>query len=576
MKHWRLRIILFLIFCFAAIIIGRLFYLQIFNHKFYQSQALGQQAGFKEIKGSRGEIFSENSKESRGNSGSNQINPVRNFVSNGVKSLAINEKRWQIFAIPKKIKDKNSFADTLSEVIKETKDSILSKLEKSDSYIIIKKDLLTQDVDIIKKLKLEGLYLESIPFRYYPEAGFASQIIGFLGGDSMGQYGIEGYYDDVLKGKAGIKEEKRGFDLINSEDISYLNGSDLYLTIDYNIQFQAELLLQEAKKDIDIESGQIIVLKPDSGRILALANFPSFDLNKYSKENNLDIFQDSSIQKIFEPGSIFKPFTMAMALNEGKVSPNTKFKDTGFVKIGPDTVYNFDHKIYNEQDMSGILEKSINTGAVFLSRLLPHQTFLDYIDSFGFNNKTGVDLQGEVNSKNEILRNGSDFGFATASFGQGIEMTPLQLARAFCAFANGGRIVKPYIVEKIVQGQKEEEKNIQPEILDPVISQKTVSEVTAMLINVVDRGFGKGAKINGYYLAGKTGTAQVPLKDKRGYDPDKTIQSFVGFGPALKPQFLILVKLDDPKVPQSSLSATPIFKKLSQYIIDYWQIPPDY
>ena len=563
MKSWRLSLVLFFIFCFAAIIIGRLFYLQILNHKFYQSQALGQQAGFKEVKGSRGEIFSQNSKESLGS-----------FSSGAIKSLAINEEKWQIFAAPKQIKDKDSFADVLGKSIQEPKESITAALEKSDSYAVIKKDLSVQDIEKIKKLKLEGLYSEVVTSRYYPESGFASQVIGFLGGDGSGQYGIEGYYDNVLSGKTGIKEEKRGFDIVNSEDLSYLDGSDLYLTLDYNIQFQAELLLKEAKHSIDIDSGQIIVLKPDSGRILAMANFPSFDSNKYYKEHNLDIFQNATIQKIFEPGSVFKPFTMATALNESKVSPDTKFQDTGFVKIGPDTVYNFDHKKYDTQDMSGILEKSINTGAVFLSQHIGRQTFLEYINNFGFNDKTSVDLQGEVNSKNEILRTGSDFGFATAAFGQGIEMTPLELARAFCVFANGGRMVKPYVVEKIVHGQEEE--NIAPKVSSPVISQKTVSEVTKMLINVVERGFGSGAKIPGYYLAGKTGTAQIPLKGKRGYETDKTIQSFIGFAPALKPQFLILVKLDNPKVPQSSLSAAPIFKKLSQYIIDYWQIPPDY
>lgn len=548
----------------AAVITSRLIYLQVINYKFYQSQALGQQAGFQEVKGSRGEVFLKNSEGGRGS-----------FGSGDVKSLAINQDKWIVAAISKNIRDKNYFANALSNNLKESKESIIAKLEKSDSYVIIKKDLVLQDINNLKKLKLDGLFFESSPRRYYPQESFASQVVGFLGGNTSGQYGIEGYYEDILKGKAGIKEEKRGLASIDSEDMSYLDGSDLYLTIDYNIQFQAESLLQQARKDIDIDSGQIIVLKPDSGRILALANFPSFNPNKYSKEGgNLDIFQNAAIQKIFEPGSVFKPFTMAMALNEGKVTPETMFNDAGSITIGPNTIYNFAHEVYGQKDMSGILEKSINTGAVFLSKSMPHQTFLDYLEAFGFNNKTGVDLQGEVSSTNEILRNGSDFGFATASFGQGIEMTPIQLATAFCVFANGGKMVKPYIVEKIVHGQDEE--SVKPQVSDPVISSKTVSEVTAMLINVVERGFGNGAKIKGYYLAGKTGTAEVSFKDKKGYYPDRTIQSFIGFGPALNPQFLILVKLDNPKVPKSSLSAVPIFKKLAQYIINYWQIPPDY
>ncbi len=576
---------LLFIFIIAAIIIVRLFYIQVLNRKFYSAIALGQQTGFKEVQGNRGEIFFENSKETKGARGSGEV-----------KSLAINKEKWLISVVPKNIKDKNNFAEILSAAInpvrgqgdsgespanqtsngvKESKEFILSKLSESDSYVVIKKDLSQEDADQLRTLKLQGLSFESVPERYYPQANLASQVVGFLGGNEIGQYGVEGYYEDILKGKAGIKEERKGLDLINADNSdNFLNGSDLYLTIDYNIQFQAESLLAEAKKSINIDSGQIIVLKPDSGRVLALANFPSFDPNSYSKQSNFDIFQNSATQKLFEPGSVFKPFTMSMALQEGKVSPETTFVDMGSLTIGPDTIYNFDRKKYGKQTMSGILEKSINTGAVFLSKTINHETFLDYLYKFGFDDQTGIDVQGEVYSNNDLLKNGSDFGFATASFGQGIQMTPIQLASAFCVFANGGKMVKPYIVEKIVHGQDEVVTN--PQISGPVISQNTVSQITTMLTNVVERGFGDIAKIPGYYLAGKTGTAEVPFENKKGYYPDRTIQSFIGFGPALKPQFLILVKLDNPKVTKSALSAAPIFRKLAQYIINYWQIPPDY
>src|SRR3989338_1330384 len=563
MKNWRLHILLFCFFILAAMIICRLFYIQILNHKLYQSQALGQQTGFWEIQGSRGEVFFKNSKDNDGNYGLGEE-----------KSLAINKEKWVIFAVPKKIKDKNNFAEILSNPLQETKEFIITKLKESESYVVLKKDALLSQVTDLKNLKLEGLSFESTTARYYPQEELASQVIGFVGGNNNGQYGIEGYYDEILAGKQGVKEEKRGLNLLNFENEEMLNGSDLFLTIDYNIQFQAESLLKEAKKNINIDSGQIIVLKPDSGRILALANFPSFNPNKYSKEANFDIFQNSAVQKIFEPGSVFKPFIMAMALNEGKVTEESSFTDTGFVKIGPDTIHNFDRKVYGTQTMSSILEKYINTGAVFLASLLSHETFNEYLEKMGFNEKTGIDLQGEVYSKNEILKKGSSFGFATASFGQGIEMTPLQLARSFALFANGGRIITPHIVEKIVHGQ--DEMTTKPQASPPVISEKVASSVTKMLINVLERGFGNAARIEGYYLAGKTGTAEVPLLNSKGYYTDKTIQSFIGFGPALKPQFLILVKLDNPKVSKSALSAAPIFKKLSQYIINYWQLPPDY
>ncbi len=563
MRSWRLNTVLVLIIIFGVAIVGRLFYLQLLNYKFYQAQALGQQAGFSEAQGQRGEIFLKNSQESKGAYGTGDV-----------KSLAINKEKWAVSAVPQKIEDKNIFSELLGKAIGESKEFVLSKIETRDSYTVIKKDLSKAAVEEIEKMKLDGVSLENIPGRYYPQEKIASQVIGFLGGDGAGQYGIEGYYDEILKGQAGIKEEKRGLDLINfSAPELDLNGSDVYLTIDDNIQFEAESLLKEAQKKLNIDSGQIVVLKPDTGRVLAIANFPSFDLNFYSKEKDLDIFQNSAIQKLFEPGSIMKPFTMSMGINEGKITPDTTYTDYGFIKIGPATIYNFDRKKYGQQTMTGVLEKSINTGAVFVSQLISHQTFLDYLGKFGFNEKTGIELQGEVSSKNVL--NGPDVEFATASFGQGISVTPIQIARGFSVIANGGKLANLYVVEKIAKGEKETE-TIPQVSNEQIISKQTASQVTTMLTSVVEKGFGSGAKIPGYYLAGKTGTAQVPFKDKKGYETDKTIQTFIGFGPALNPKFLILVKLDNPKVSSSVLSAVPIFRKLAQYIINYWQIPPDY
>ncbi len=564
MRNFRINIILLVFFLFAAAIISRLFFLQIINHKFYQAQALGQQAGFEEVQGSRGEIYCFDSQKNRGSGASSEV-----------KSLAINQNTWTATATLKEIDDKNNFAGLLSKEIGESKESILSKIEEADSYAVIKKGLSEEQAQKIKALNLKGLYWQNVPVRYYPQEGLASQVIGFVSSEGKGQYGIEGYYDDILKGKSGIKEDKRGLDAIFSNDgqIS-LDGSNLYLTIDYNIQFEAESLLKEAQKKLSMESGQIIVIKPDSGRILALVNFPAFNLNQYSKEKDFEIFQNSVVQKLFEPGSIMKPFTMAIALNEGKINPDTTFVDKGFVKIGPNVIWNFGHSSYGKQTMTAVLEKSINTGAVFVSQQVPRDTYLEYMDRFGFSERTGIDLQGEVYSRNDALKNGNDMEFATASFGQGIDLTPIQIIRGFCAIANGGKLVKPYLVEKITHDSGETLTN--PEFSEQIISQQTSSQVTAMMISVVEKGFGDQAKIPGYYIAGKTGTAEVPFRDKKGYYPDKTVQSFVGFAPALNPQFLILVKLDSPKVPKSSLSAAPIFKDLAQYIINYWQIPPDY
>jgi len=564
-SNWRLNLVFVLILLFAALIASRLFYLQILQRKFFQSQALGQQTVFNSIVGQRGQIFCQNSQQDKGSKSSGVI-----------KSLAINKDSWTLWASASEIANKEEFANVLSKAISTSKDQLKFKLDQEYNYVILEKNISSEQLDKIKALNLHGLSWQNDPDRFYPQNKMMSHVLGFLGGEKVGQYGVEGYYEDVLKGKTGVKEKGSGINAILSDNgQDQLDGSDIYLTLDYNIQFQAEQLLKQEKKDHNIDSGQIIVMRPDTGRILALADYPSFDPNQYSKEKDLGVFQNSAVQKLYEPGSVLKPFTMAVALNENKVTPETTYFDTGKVSIGPDTISNFNFAKKGLQTMTGILENSLNTGIAFVGQKIEHSTLLNYFDKFGFFSKTNVDLQGEVYSQNSRLKSGSDFDFATASFGQGIQMTPIQLARAYCLLANGGKLVKPYIADRIVNNASQE--YIKPEISSrTVISPKTVSQVNSMLISVVDNGFHSVAKIPGYYFAGKTGTAQVPLINGRGYDPDKTIQSFIGYGPALNPQFLILVKLDNPKVAKSSLSAVPVFKQLAQYIINYWQIPPDY
>jgi len=564
-RNWRLNFVLISFLILGAAIVSRLFFLQILNHKLYQAQALGQQAGFTSVVGVRGQIYCENSQQTKGSTPSGES-----------KSLAINKEEWIISASLNEIEDKSIFAETLSQNIGTAKDEILLALNGEDSYATIKKGITSEELEKLKALNLKGLAWESESERYYPQGELASSVLGFLGGEEIGQYGIEGYYEDILKGESGIKEEKRGLDFIfSADDELSLDGSDIYLTIDYNIQFESESLLKEASERFGIDSGQIIVIKPDTGKILAMASYPSFNPNEYSKVTDMNIFQNGAVQKLFEPGSIMKPFTMAAALNEGKVTPDTTYVDTGFLSFGTKTIHNFDNKIYGKQTMTQVLESSINTGAVYAQDQLSHEVYLSYIEKFGFTKKTGIDLQGEVYSRNETLMNNApDMNIATSAFGQGIELTPMQIVRGFCALANGGKLVKPYIVEKIVNGTNEV--YTEPEISEQIISKQTTSQLTSMLVSVVDNGFNKVAKIPGYYFAGKTGTAQVALTTGKGYEADKTIQSFIGFGPAYNPQFVVLVKLDNPKVSKSSLSAVPIAKELEQYIINYWQIPPDY
>jgi cell division protein FtsI/penicillin-binding protein 2 len=557
MNSWRQNLVFILIILFAAVILCRLIYIQILNHQYWQALAQGQQKFFESHQGERGEIF----------------------LQRGIP-LAVNRNFDFVYLSPAEIKKPEETAEVLSLILNLNKDFILEKIRKDSYYELIKNNLTEKELENLKKLNLPGIYLGRELGRYYPLQSLASQVIGFLGGDGKGQYGIEGYYDEILQGKERFLEKEKGPGgfLINGFLDPGEKGADLVLTIDYNIQFLAEKLLEEAYENLDIESGQIIVMDPNSGKILALANFPNFDPNQYSKVENLEIFQNGAIQKFFEPGSVFKPITMAAALEKGAITPQTTYIDEGKVKIGGYTIYNYDGKIWGKRTMTEVLEKSINTGAVFVEKQIGHDIFKDYIKSFGIFEPTGIDLQGEVFSENKEFKKGYEVNFATASFGQGIEMTPIQLARAYCVIANKGKLVRPYLVEKIIENEKTTE--IHPQIAsDNIISQKTASQLTAMLVSVVENGFAKAAKIPGYYIAGKTGTAQMSLSalglGKRGYS-NKTWQTFIGFAPAFNPQFLVLVKLDDPKARDASVSAVPIFRELAKYIIDLWQIPPDY
>jgi len=558
MKHWRINSSLILIIIFSAVILGRLIFIQVIKNQYWRALAQGQQKFFLFLQGERGEIFFQDR-----------------------TNLAINQKSDFVYISPGEIEDLRGVADTLSTILNLDKGSISEKIQKNSFYEVIKKKLSQQELENLKKINLAGVYLGQEEARFYPFGALASQATGFLGGDGNGQYGIEGFYNEILQGKDKMLEKEMGpagYFGVNESANPFEKGSDIVLTLDYNIQFMAEKLLKKAKEDLEIEEGEIVVINPNSGKILALAIFPTFNPNQYSEVADLEVFQNSSIQKVFEPGSVFKPITMAAALDQGKVTPQTTFVDTGTVKIGKYTISNYDNRIWGKRTMIEVLERSINTGAVFVEQQMGNDIFMDYINRFGFFEPTGIDLQGEVCSSNKEFKTGHEINFATAAFGQGIEMTSLQLVRAISVIANGGKLVKPYIVDKILENGKIVE--TQPKIQNPsVISQSAASQVTMMMVNVVENGYGKAAGIPGYYIAGKTGTAQISwsaLRIKKAGYSDKTVQSFVGFAPALDPQFLILIKLYNPMAKTAEYSAAPIFKEIAKYIIDYWQIPPDH
>lgn len=559
MNDKRLKLIILLLFLIGAIIIGRLFSIQILNRSYYKALAQGQQRFFENVTGKRGEIL----------------------FANGEK-LAANKIQNLVYIAPREIEDKEKTKEALKQILDLEEDFIEEKINNDNLYELLETKATDSQIEILQRINFPGIYTGQKDSRIFPQGTMASGTIGFVDSEKFGQYGLEGYYQEILKGSQGVIEGEKGpggllISFSSPKDME--KGSSLILTLDHQIQFEAEKLLAKAKENLNIDAGTIIVMKPESGEIVALANFPNFDPNNYEQEKNMSVFQNPALQSIFEPGSVFKPITMASAIEEKKITPETTYIDEGVVKISKTPIYNYSRRIHGEQTMTQVLEKSINTGAVFAGQQLGSSLFLEYLKKFGLFEKTGIDLQGEVYSQNQEFKKGYEINFATASFGQGIEITPIQLIKAFSAIANNGKMAKPHLVKKILGEEEGFVKEILPEFSENVISPETSSKIVSMMISVIENGYAKKAKIPGYFIAGKTGTAQVSWPalgiNKPGYS-DKTIQSFVGFAPAFNPKFLILVKLDNPQAKTAEYSALPIFHDLAKYIIDLWQIPPDY
>lgn len=556
-KNIRINTVLFIIFLVGGILLSRLFSLQVLDSKYYKAQATGQQSSIVEEEGKRGDVFFENG-----------------------EILALTKDTPFVFVSPEEIEDKDETAKALSDVIDISKEDLAKKMRVEGSmYEIVIRDISDDLAKEVEGLKLEGVHIGYTKKRYYPNENTASKIIGFINTEGVGQYGVEEYYNEEIKGikKTQKKENNPWQFLFSSSKKESLDGEPLTLTVDYNIQFQAEKIIKDGVDKYGAKSGEIIVMDPNTGAILAMAQYPNFDPNNYKNEP-YEIFQNNSIQKLFEPGSIFKPITMSIALNEGLVTPETTFEDnTGYVWYGKYKVSNYDSKAWGKVTMTKVLEKSINTGVMYVESLIGHNKFLDYVDNYGFFKKTGIDLAGEVASDNKEIKKALsqkiEVTFANASFGQGINITPIQITTAFCAIANGGNLVKPYIVKKIA------DKEIQPEIGKSVITKETSNTLKTMLISVVENGYGHAGKVEGYYIASKTGTSQIPWSslgiDKSGYS-NETWQTYLGFAPALDPKFVALVKLDSPKTLTSEYSAGPIFHDLAEYILKYKQIAPDY
>jgi cell division protein FtsI/penicillin-binding protein 2 len=563
-KHWRMNTLVFFISISAIIIIIRLYSLQVLGNKNYRMLAENQHRIEQILEPKRGQIFLEDEKEPY---------PV-----------AVNRELQMLYAVPKEIENVDETASKISQIIGLDQNEVKDKINNPRSaYEVLKHKLSDDEVNGIKQAKIKGIYLDPEDFRFYPSGNLASQAVGFVGSngnDSVGRYGVEASFEKKLKGDLGSlmqdRDSRGRWISIGERELQPAkNGDDLVLTLNHTVQFEVEKILKESVEKHQADNGSALVMDPKTGKILAMANYPDFNLNEYSQVENMSNFINSSVSDEYECGSIFKTITMAIGIDAGKVNPDTTYYDSGSVQEAGYTIKNSDEKANGNQTMTQVLDKSLNTGAIFVEKLVGNQTFLDYLRRFGFGSQTGIDLPAEAtgnirNLEQKVKRN---IEFFTASFGQGITSTPIQIINAYAALANDGILMKPQIVDKIIHSDGGVEE-VQPEEVRRVVSEDTAKKISTMLRSVVTDGHGKKADVLGYLVGGKTGTAQVP-KAGGGYEEGITIGSFAGYAPIDDPQFVVFVKIYHPKdVEWAESSAGPTFGKIMQFLLQYYKVEP--
>jgi len=489
-------------------------------------------------------------------------------------ALAVNMLEYRIGASPSLVADARVTATELSTILGIDELGIYNKLISDDSWVLIAPNVSAELAQKIRQLDIKDeLTFEAVPHRSYPQGPVAAQVIGFVGGDLRGYYGVEGHYNDQLAGQVYQSTTSNIPFVVPLTDWQQDKGRDVVLTIDRDVQFVAESELNNDINTYNASGGSIIVENPRNGEILAMASYPSFDPNTYFNIQDESQLTNPAISTQFEPGSTFKILTMAAGLETGTITPDFTYNDQGTLSVGGVTIKNWDRAAHGVVDATQILVDSLNIGAATIGLKLGPTNFYTMMDKFGIGRLTGIDLEGEQAGTMATPgdENWSESNLATNSFGQGVAVTPLQMITAASAIANGGLMMQPHVVHEIIDGT-----NIipsHPTNLGRPISAQTAQEVTQMMVSVVSEGLDGKASVAGYTIAGKTGTAQIATPI--GYEDNASIATFIGFFPADDPQVIILIKLDRPKDYWGSMTAAPAFASLAQRLAILLEIPTD-
>lgn len=574
-------------------------------------------------------------------------------ILDDISSMGLNGieiKKGNLYAYPGQVYDKRYTAKMLSEDLQIPAPRLEQILIGENRYEIIAKKVdpeKSQQIrDIIQKDAEEhpgsenyaGLGFQEEYYRYYPEAQFAANILGFVDKEGKGQYGIEETFDKILKGKKGIfkaQQDSIGRQITVGDSViePAVNGQNITLTIDRTIQLEVERILEAGVKRYDANSGQVIVLDPKTSKIIAMAHSPSFNPNDYSaafdrvdiefapedmdsllpiEESDThfyfyrnwdtddkfevfkdieegkepvyqryanwfgaEVYQNKVVASIYEPGSVFKSIAMVSAIDDGDVTPSTVYYETGPIEVDEYEIHNSTDEYRGRQTMTNVLEQSSNIGMAFVAKEIGRNLFYSYMMKFGLGKKTGIEFENEESGSIEYFTEWADSELITHAFGQGIALTPLQMANCYGAIANKGLLMQPYIVDSITD-EKGNTTYTEPFVINQAVSEDSANKITAMLVSAVENGVANGAAVDGHYVAGKTGTSQTYKWGQPLTGAGTTITSFAGYGPIDDPKFVVLVKLDRPRASEwGSETAAPIFKDIATFLFDYYNIPPD-
>ena len=560
-RRWRLYVLFAVVVGCALVLAGRLFYIQVIQHDYYRQLAAAEHWQRKPIPAARGEIRAADG-----------------------RLLATTVQYEALQATVEKVGDVSRAAQLLGPILQVSNFEIETRLRSRPSgQVIVHYGLPVDAADQVRQLRLPGFTLVPAARRAHPEGNLASQALGVVGVEGRGLSGIESALEPLLGGKPGseLAERDTTGDVIAlgpSQIEPPVPGSSVTLTLDPYVQQIVERELQAATAKYQARSGTAIVLAPRTGAVLAIAAYPSlnFDDTDLFADDRIPLYRVPAVQDTYEPGSVFKIITMAAGMEAGVVDPETKVYDEGSFAYATGTVRNSVQRPPENITMTQVLQRSSNVGAAHLGVILGPSRLYLYIDRFGFGRRTGIELGGEEpgSYRTPGKPGWDDFDLAANSFGQGLATTPLQMVTAVAAVANGGTLMRPYLVAAAAGPAGTWRRD--PTIVRQVVSPQTAHRLTAMLVSTIEYsedGKPRLSKVQGYSVAGKTGTSEISTA--AGYVPDRTIASFVGYAPADDPRFVLLVKIDEPRTsPWGEQVAAPTFRAIAEQLLVYFRAPP--